>query len=177
MIPIIVLAELLQAFDEEPKKMHVTQEIFDKNIGVLAGKIHESKFSFDSIVAIIRGGVFVADPLTRIFKAKELCSISAKSYKGEQQGELEHSGVATIYGLGKKVLLVDDLVDSGDTMFKLTELLKVKYGVEEVKTAVMYKKTCSKVKPDFCAEIVGRKTWIVFPYEKYDDVLPENLNK
>lgn len=161
--------------ENEPKKLYITLEYFNEKIKDLAKQIQHSGFVFDSILAITRGGFFVADPLSRIFKTKELCTINAKSYKGTEKGKLEISAVATIYGLGKRVLIVDDMVDSGDTLQQIVALLKKQYGVEEVLSAVLFRKTCTKFEPDLFAEEIEDKTWIDFYYEDFDNCSVEHL--
>lgn len=165
----------LNSQENEPKKLVISYDHFNKNIGILAKKIHDNGTKFTSIVAITRGGFFVADPLSRIFKTKELCTINAKSYKGKEKGKLEFSQVATIYGLGNKVLLIDDMVDSGDTLEKITAHLKKEYGVKEVLTAVLFRKTCTKFEPDLFVEEIDENAWIDFFYEDFDNYSIEDL--
>jgi uncharacterized protein len=63
---------------------------------------------------------------------------------------------------GKDVLLVDDLVDQGDTLvFMKRYLMEQKPG--SLETAVLFKKPWSKEEPDYFLENVSE--WIVFPFE------------
>ena len=162
----------------DPVKLYITKERFNRNVKMLAKKIDASHFRFDSILAITRGGFFVGDPLSRIFstRVKELCTINAKSYKGTEKGRLDVSAVATIYGLGKRVLLLDDLVESGDTLETISRILKEQYGVEEVLTAVLFRKTETRFEPDLFVEEIKDGTWIDFYYEEFDNVSIEDLN-
>ena len=68
-----------------------------------------------------------------------------------------------------KVLLVDDLVDSGLTFKRVTEHLRNNYkGITEVRTAVLWWKSCSQVEPDYYVEYLGDNPWIHQPFEVYD---------
>ena len=67
----------------------------------------------------------------------------------------------------EKVLVFDDLVDSGKTMETALEYLKHR-GVQSVKTAVFFHKPQSTVMPDF---YIGNTTnWIIFPNEVRETV-------
>ncbi len=63
---------------------------------------------------------------------------------------------------GKNVLLVDDLVDQGDTIDTVSKYLHSQ-GPALLKTAVLFKKPWSSADPDYFLEIVDK--WIVFPWE------------
>jgi len=63
---------------------------------------------------------------------------------------------------GKNVLLVDDLVDQGDTIATVSKYLR-SHGPVVLKTAVLFKKPWSTTEPDYFLEIVEK--WIVFPWE------------
>ena len=74
------------------------------------------------------------------------------------------------------VLLVDDLVDSGETLLKVGEHLKQRYpAVTEVKNAVVWWKECSKVKPDYHVDYLPTNPWIHQPFEPYDNMRPAAL--
>jgi hypoxanthine phosphoribosyltransferase len=63
---------------------------------------------------------------------------------------------------GKDVLLVDDLVDQGDTLAFLKRYL-ADQKPKSLDTAVMFRKPWSRTEPDFFLETVSE--WIVFPFE------------
>ena len=83
-----------------------------------------------------------------------------------QMAELSSSRPDSLKG---RVLLVDDLVDSGLTLKKVVEHLQNNYpGVTEVRTAVLWWKGCSQVEPDYYVEYLGDNPWIHQPFEEYD---------
>ena len=68
--------------------------------------------------------------------------------------------------LAGNVLLVDDLVDSGVTLARVQEHLKERYpSVTAVRSAVLWYKGCSKVKPDYHTQFLPTNPWIHQPFE------------
>lgn len=156
--------------------LHVSYEEYGKLGERLAKIIHDSKWEFDQILCIARGGMLIGDQLSRIFD-KPLAITSANSYDGDVQGELTISAkiaMATAT-LGKKVLLVDDLVDSGATLAAIKQSVEQQFPGVEIKTGVLWKKSCSTFDPDYYADTVEENVWIHQPFEAYDSVSPENL--
>ena len=81
----------------------------------------------------------------------------------------------------KRVLLIDDLSDTGLTLNKSIEWLK-NYGptknyINEVKTACLWKKKSSTFEPDFCAVKLNSDPWIVQPTEHYEEQSIEDIIK
>ena len=78
-----------------------------------------------------------------------------------------------------KVLLVDDLSDTGLTLNKSIEWLKryepTKNFIKEVKTACLWKKKSSKFEPDFCSIVLDSDPWIVQPTEHYEELSIEKI--
>lgn len=71
--------------------------------------------------------------------------------------------------LGDRVLLVDDLVDSGVTLEETIKWLRDRHPeVREIKTAVIWYKACSAYAPDFYVSYLKDNPWIRQPFEKYD---------
>ena len=97
--------------------LDVSWEQYNTLVERLALTIHESGWPFNQIVCIARGGLRVGDVLSRIFEIP-LAILSTHSYTAEGgtlRGELviaEHMTMSSP-GLGNRILLVDDMVDSG----------------------------------------------------------------
>src|SRR5258708_1583546 len=132
-----------------PEQYVVQWEDYKVTILTMALKIHASGWVPDSIICIGRGGMLVGDALSRIFKTT-VGVVMCSSYRGEgekKQGILkiaEHISI-TKRELGAKVLLADDLVDSGSTLHALSAILKEKYPeVVDLKTTVIYQKSGSQ---------------------------------
>ena len=129
----------------------------------------------------------VLDILSRILKTP-IAYIVIQSYSGkgmeDQQGELmfarEISSLAKDEDF-RKVLLIDDLSDTGLTLNKSIEWLK-NYGptkefIKEVKTACLWKKKSSTFEPDFSPIKLNSDPWIVQPTEHYEELSIEEIIK
>jgi hypoxanthine phosphoribosyltransferase len=146
----------------------------------LAYKVHESGFRFNQIICIARGGLRVGDVLSRIFD-QPLAILSTHSYTAEGgtiRGELviaEHMTM-TKPRLGDRVLLVDDMVDSGHTLAAVQDELPRRFPhIVELRTAVLWWKACSEFKPDYWVDYLADSPWIRQPFEVYDDLDPAML--
>jgi hypoxanthine phosphoribosyltransferase len=160
--------------------LHVSWDAYHRSIEKLAAGVAASGWKFDEIVCIARGGLRVGDTLSRIFKVP-LAIISTSSYTGEagtQRGEItvaKHMTMTTAK-LGDRVLLVDDLVDSGITLDVVKRhLLEDCREVREIRTAVLWYKACSKCVPDYYVEYLAENPWIHQPFEPYDLMEPADL--
>ena len=66
---------------------------------------------------------------------------------------------------GSRVLLVDDIIDSGDSMVEIKRVLLEKFPQIELKTAVIFYKPKALIQPDF--KISKTDEWINFFWENY----------
>jgi hypoxanthine phosphoribosyltransferase len=160
--------------------LHVSWEQYNTLVERLALVVHESKYEFDQVICIARGGLRVGDVLSRIFEAP-LAILSTHSYAAEGgtiRGELviaEHMTM-TSPKLGARVLLVDDMVDSGHTLAAVQKALPERWPVvKSCRTAVLWWKACSTIKPDYFVEYLPDNPWIHQPFEVYDTLRPEAL--
>jgi uncharacterized protein len=149
-------------------------------VEMLALNVYESAFRFNQIICIARGGLRVGDVLSRIFD-QPLAILSTHSYTAEGgtiRGELviaEHMTM-TKPRLGDRVLLVDDMVDSGHTLAAVHDELPRRFPhISELRTAVLWWKACSVFKPDYYVEHLPDSPWIQQPFEVYDDLDPASL--
>jgi hypothetical protein len=160
--------------------LHVSWDQYNTLVERLALVVHESGFAFDQVICIARGGLRVGDVLSRIFE-QPLAILSTHSYAsggGTVRGELviaEHMTM-TKPRLGARVLLVDDMVDSGHTLAAVHAELPRRFPhIEALKTAVLWWKACSVFRPDFCVEYLADNPWIHQPFEVYDALRPGQL--
>lgn len=121
-------------------------------------------YKIDLIVGILRGGYVVARILCDLLKANDIGVVEVKFYRGVEE-KAERPIITqplTADVRGKNVLIVDDVVDSGRTLEIVTEQVRLR-GAKNVKSAVLYYKPKSIIKPDyFVHETVE---WVVFPWE------------
>jgi hypothetical protein len=146
---------------------------YDDLIEQLAVQVQQSGFRFDQIVCLARGGMRVGDVLSRLFKVP-LAVLAASSYRegaGTEQGALNIAQqiTSTAGPLCGNILLVDDLVDSGITFSSVCDhLLRSFPLIVELKTAVLWQKAASVVKPDYVVAMLETNPWIHQPFEYYD---------
>ena len=160
--------------------LHVTWNDYHTKIETLAATIHRSGWSFNQIVCLARGGLRIGDALSRLYDVP-LAILSASSYGGNEGRDrrtlvFSDDLTKTTLHLGSHILLVDDLVDSGITLQKTLPWLDRKYGfyIEEVRTAVIWYKACSVIKPDYYVDYLDNSPWIHQPFEKYETMKPED---
>ncbi len=168
------------------EKLIISFEDYNKIVEKLAIEIHE-KFKPTVLVGIMRGAAPILDILSRILKLP-IAYIVIQSYSGDgmedKQGELmfarEISSLAKEDDF-KKVLLIDDLSDTGLTLNKSIEWLKnyepTKNYIKEIKTACLWKKKSSTFEPDFCPVKLDSDPWIVQPTEHYEELSIEDIIK
>ena len=160
--------------------LKVTWDEYNTLVERLAHTVHASGFHFNQIICIARGGLRVGDVLSRIFDLP-LAILSTHSYTAEGgtiRGELviaEHMTM-TKPRLGDRVLLVDDMVDSGHTLAAVHEELPRRFPhMTALKTAVLWWKACSVFKPDYWVDYLADNPWIHQPFEVYDNLRPEEV--
>jgi uncharacterized protein len=153
--------------------LHISWDEYHQSIESLAAKISQSNWEFDRIICLARGGLRVGDILSRIF-SQPLAILAASSYGGEhhdERGKLTIADRITMTGdrLGSRILLVDDLVDSGVTLQQTVLWLRERYPeIQDLKTAVLWYKDCSIYVPDYYVSYLPDNPWIHQPFEKYD---------
>jgi hypoxanthine phosphoribosyltransferase len=134
----------------------------------IAGKIVESKYEPELIVAILRGGVVLARLLSDLLNIREIKVMRVIHYDA-----LESKKVAEIVEPincrldGMKVLLVDDVADTGESLIVARDHL-LERGASEVKIATMHYKPWSKLKPDYYSE--ETEAWVVYFWEYAETV-------
>ena len=168
------------------EKLIVSWDQYNETVEKLAIQIEESGYKPSILIGIMRGGAPMIDVLSRVFKLK--CAyLAVESYSGkgieDEQGEIvfsrEMSSIAP--NMGGRILLCDDLSDTGITFDKSIDWLKkyepIKDKIEEIKTATLWKKKKSTFNPDYCAVKLPDNPWIVQPFEIYEEVRIEDIKK
>src|SRR3569833_1158467 len=139
---------------EDGKHLYVSYDEYHNLCEKLAIKVHQSGGESDTILCLARGGLRPGDILSRIFD-KPLAIMSTSSYRadaGTVQGPLDIARyITTPKGeIAGRVLLVDDLADSGHTLHAVVDLLRTKYApITELRTAVIWTKGLSKFQAEY----------------------------
>ena len=168
------------------EKLIVNWKEYNNTVEKLAIMIDESGYKPDILIGIMRGAAPMIDVLSRIFKLK--CAyLAVESYSGkgveDEQGDIvfsrEMSSIAP--NMGGKILLCDDLSDTGITFNKSIDWLNkykpIKGKIKDIKTATLWKKKKSTFEPDFCAMRLSGNPWIVQPFEIYEEINIDEIKK
>jgi len=135
----------------------------------LARKILRSGFVPEVIVGVSRGGWIPARVLCDLLSASVLANVGIEFYTGigETKRRPRLTQPLSTDVSGKKVLVGDEVADTGQTL-KLAKEHVVKEGAKEVKTATVYTKPRSVIEPDYHEEETS--CWIVFPWETNETI-------
>ncbi|MGH8859057.1 MAG: phosphoribosyltransferase [Polaromonas sp.] len=165
---------------EDGKHLYVSYDEYHNLIEKLAIMVHQSGWQFDTILCLARGGMRPGDILSRIFD-RPLAIMSTSSYRadaGTVQGKLDIAHyITTPKGeIAGKVLLVDDLADSGHTLNAVIQQLRNNYQpITELRSAVIWTKGVSSFQADYSVELLPTNPWIHQPFEGYDSLTPAQL--
>jgi hypoxanthine phosphoribosyltransferase len=140
-----------------------------------------SGWEFDQILCLARGGMRPGDVLSRVFD-KPLAIMSTSSYRAEAgtiQGRLDMAKYITLPKgeLAGRVLLVDDLADSGVTLRAVVDAARHAVDITELRSAVIWDQGVSSYTPDYFVEFLPTSPWIHQPFEEYDAMRPDDLKR
>lgn len=141
--------------------IYYSYENFKKDIPRLAKMC--ATFNADTIVAIARGGMTVGHALTMALSIRNLQSIRCESYDGDTQRESLQIHGECDFDQSKRVLIVDDIVDSGKTLHALIPILQKRYPGILFATASLFTKPTALVQPDH--SLHEAHEWIDFFWE------------
>ena len=148
-----------------PEKMFpVSWDQFHRDTRALTWRLHEVG-PFEAIVCITRGGLVPAAIVARELNVRIIETICIASYMNyKNQGEIEvmkgvGPEVMALREQSKKILIVDDLVDTGKTARVVREILP------EAHFATVYAKPMGRPLVDTFITEVSQDTWIYFPWD------------
>jgi uncharacterized protein len=148
----------------ENERENLTWQTFGEASRELAKAIAADGFDPDLILSIARGGLFLAGSLGYALAVKNLHVMNVEFYDGvgttlDMPVMLPPVPSAVDFS-EKKVLIADDVADSGRTMELVYRFIKD--HVEDVRSAVIYEKPQSVIKCDYVWKRTDR--WINFPW-------------
>jgi hypothetical protein len=139
--------------------------------GETAKRIKRDKYVPDAIVGITRGGWVPSMMLSDLLGVRDLLSVRVEHWgvtgRKDLKAKLKYPLQADLSG--KKVLLVDDLTDTGDSIILALEEVK-RHGPSEVRTATLIHKKQSRYRPDYYARETDEWRWIVLPWNLTEDL-------
>ncbi len=138
---------------------YYSYEEFCVDVNVLAKEVKAS-FAPEAIIAIARGGMTLGHFLAEALDMRDLYAINSIHY--EETQKLDTINVFNIPDLSKvtRVLVVDDIIDSGETMIEIKRILLEKYPHIELKVAAAFYKPKALLHPDFAAREAMQ--WVEF---------------
>ena len=140
----------------------------------ISTKIKHSRYEPDVIIALARGGWFAGRVICDFLGLDDLSSLKIEHY----------TGTVAIYGgepfikyplpdnvmKGKRVLIVDDIVDTGESMLSAKAYVESRNSIE-VRTASLQYLGSSKIDPDYVGERLEDWAWIVYPWNFMEDMI------
>lgn len=133
-------------------------------------QMKEENFVPDIIISIARSGLIPAALISYALGNKELYVIKVDfsknqkiSYRQDMREKPKISQDMSKEIEGLKVLVVDEMVVSGETLKLVSNYLAMKHPAE-VKYAVLYKQPWSQFQPSYCG--VEVKQWPIFPWKR-----------
>ena len=135
----------------------------------LAEAIKKSKHEPDIIVGVSKGGWVPARIMSDLLENPKLANVATEHYVGvaETKHEPTLTQPVSLPVKDKKVLVVDDVADTGGSLKLVNAHLK-EQGASEIRTATIYYKPWSVILPDYYEKETSK--WIIFPWEQKEAV-------
>ena len=149
------------------------EEIVEWSRG-LAEKVRGSGYKPDMIVAVARGGYVPARLLCDFLDVTDLLSVQSQHWveaaRAAEKAILKYP--YKVDARGKRILLVDDIVDTGETLMLAREFIEREWAPEEVRIAVLqWISPVAKFKPDYYHIEVKDWTWFQYPWTRLEDTM------
>jgi len=143
------------------EKYYYGYEEFKKDAQILVNKCRD--FEPEILLAVARGGLTLSHLMAQAMDMRNLYTINSIHYEGELK--LNSFNIFNIPDVShaKKVLIIDDIVDSGETMQEILKILNEKFPTVEFKLATLFYKTKALIKPDYSVREANE--WIDFFWE------------
>ena len=145
------------------KSFPVSWDQFHRDSRALAWRLN-GEGPFEACVAITRGGLVPAAIVARELNIRTVDCVAVKSYDHQNQGQIKllkaiDPEIVAKAKAGKKVLIVDDLVDTGATARAVRDMLPGAHF------ATVYAKPKGREMVDTFITEVSQDTWIFFPWD------------
>lgn len=167
------------------KYIHLTWNEIERDCFCICSDIEHDGYKPDCIIGLMRGGIIPARLFADYFDIPfEFYALNVNLYKGidcmndKLWIESFHHTLAD-----KRVLIVDDIWDSGRTMKGILDYLNPSEELRNnnplyhdvpindktvIKTATLFLRENSADRPDYYCEIAPTNNWIIYPWEKFD---------
>jgi hypoxanthine phosphoribosyltransferase len=155
-------------------------DYLQKSCKEIVKKMKLDGFKPDIIIALSRGGFVPARSVCDMLIIKDLVSMKVDHWgitaSKDKKARIRYPLDVNL--TGKKVLIVDDITDSGESMLVSINFIKSLNPVE-IKTATALHIKTSKFTPDYYGEEIDWK-WVIFPWNYVEDmcnIIPRVLDK
>ncbi|MFV0481911.1 MAG: phosphoribosyltransferase [Campylobacteraceae bacterium] len=141
---------------------YYSYEEFFKDVNKIAREV--KPHNFDALLAVARGGLTFGHFLAHAIDTRNLYSLNSVHY--EESQKLDYIKISNIPDLSnaKKVLIIDDIADSGETLVEVKRVIQEKFpNIEDIKIATIFYKDKSIIKPDFYTREATE--WIEFCWD------------
>jgi hypoxanthine phosphoribosyltransferase len=144
-------------------------EIYE-NIKEIAKKIKKDRYKPDIVFALSRGGFVPGRVICDLMIIKDLVSIKVDHWgiTATKDGKAHLRYLINADLSGKKVLIVDDITDTGESMIVAKEFVE-KLNPEEIKTAAIFHIKTSKFIPDYYSKEIDW-VWVIWPWNCVEDL-------
>ena len=140
------------------KSFPVSWEEIHRNSKALAWRLSEMK-PYKGIIAVTRGGLVPAAIVARELDIRLIDTVCALSYNQKNKGEVNVLKESLIAEDGKGWLIIDDLVDTGET------IKTIRLKLPNAHYATVYAKPSGRKQVDTFITEVSQDTWIYFPWD------------
>lgn len=144
---------------------------FCDGIERIVQQVKESDFEPTYIVGIVRGGAIPATYLSHRLKLP-VVMVAWNTRDNTIFGNESNLWIPEDINKGDKVLVVDDIVDGGDTIRELlndwNKSIFEELNLDNIRVCAMYYNTAQDVVVDFYHKQINRdedKRWVIFPWE------------
>ncbi len=145
------------------KDVFISWEEFQKYANMIVSDIQNTGKTYDVIVGVARGGLFLAGYLAYHLEVKEVDIVNVQTYEDKKIVDPRVLDLPKKI-VGKNILLVDDILDSGTTFRILAEWLEQTNKVYD--RAVLVDKCKSTIKAEYVGITVESDCWVIYPWEK-----------
>jgi hypoxanthine phosphoribosyltransferase len=137
----------------------------------LSLRILKTAFRPDLVVAIGRGGYVPARIVCDFLEVTDLTAIKIEHWGmgAQKQDTALLRFPLNVDVSGQKILVVDDVTDTGDTL-RIASTYLLQQHPAEVRTAVVQHKTTSYFIPDYYGQRIVKWRWIIYPWAVVEDL-------
>ena len=143
------------------EKYYYGYEEFASDAGALVHKIKD--FDPDTLLAVARGGLTLGHFMAQAMDTRRLFALNSIHYDKEKKLDTLHVFNIPDLETARRVLIVDDIIDSGETLREVLRLLKERFPHAEFKLATIFYKPTAVIEADYTLKKAHE--WIDFFWE------------